>query len=797
MTALDQANRFLALLDSDSAPHEWHYRAICPKERTDLADAGKAKNVRSLQALEAKNIGGWGAYVVVNAGGHDTRNITRVRALYVDFDQVDDHLDRLRDLVPFEPSIVVESSPGKHHVYWIVDGVPVDEFEQAQKRLIELLGSDASVSDLPRVMRLPGFIHTKDKESPFLSRITHESGTRYDWFEFSEWLSTLEPAGKRKADKPDATAVNVDQLHLELIGELLEYIENTDSTDYGFWQTIISAVHHETNGSADGYQLAVAWSAKSAKHDESDMPKKWASFGTHPEPATIGTLKMRAKAGGWSEFVSLMRKVETLDADSPVELIEHIVRNAFDMSPVERDRVLKATKKRTGINLGTFREMHQESAGSDEGGPDHLAIARQAIAEIGADNVLSSQSFVWAWSDAGVWRKQDDRSVRQWVQSRIESCGEAVTKGLVDSVSDLFKTEVYKADHLFDVGPAECVNVTNGELVLEAGQWTLHPHEREHYRTTQLPVAYDPAATAPRFVQFLDEVFSGDHDSRDKQRALLEMIGYTLIAHCRYERFVILVGTGANGKSVLLSVLEALCGPENVAGVQPSQFDRSFQRAHLHGKLANIVTEVKQGEVIDDASLKGIVSGEPTTVEHKFRDPFVMRPFSTCWFGTNHMPHTRDFSDALFRRALVVEFNNKFKPELGNCDPKLKDKLVDELPGILNMAMTAYAHAVEHGFTLPASCEAARNAWRLEADQVAQFVEEECTVDPLGFTRVEPQKLFNSYRDWARDSGISKTVGMRAFRDRLTVLGYQGTKSNGVRYIVGLSCNRQEWATVN
>src|SRR5690606_16274992 len=106
------------------------------------------------------------------------------------------------------------------------------------------------------------------------------------------------------------------------------------------------------------------------------------SFGTHPEPATIGTLKMRAKAGGWSEFVSLMRKVETLDADSPVELIEHIVRNAFDMSPVERDRVLKATKKRTGINLGTFREMHQESAGSDEGGPDHLAIARQAIAEI-------------------------------------------------------------------------------------------------------------------------------------------------------------------------------------------------------------------------------------------------------------------------------------------------------------------------------------------------------------------------------------------------------------------------------
>lgn len=134
-------------------------------------------------------------------------------------------------------------------------------------------------------------------------------------------------------------------------------------------------------------------------------------------------------------------------------------------------------------------------------------------------------------------------------------------------------------------------------------------------------------------------------------------------------------------------------------------------------------------------------------------------------------------------RALYVDFDqvDDHLDRLRDLVPFEPSKLVDELPGILNMAMTAYAHAVEHGFTLPASCEAARNAWRLEADQVAQFVEEECTVDPLGFSRVEPQKLFNSYRDWARDSGISKTVGMRAFRDRLTVLGYQGTKSNGKR----------------
>ena len=73
---IEQAQRFLALLDSDSAPHEWHYRAICPNSRADLKDAGRSKNLASLDALLAKNIGGYGAYVVVNAGGHDAASIT-------------------------------------------------------------------------------------------------------------------------------------------------------------------------------------------------------------------------------------------------------------------------------------------------------------------------------------------------------------------------------------------------------------------------------------------------------------------------------------------------------------------------------------------------------------------------------------------------------------------------------------------------------------------------------------------------------------------------------------------------
>jgi len=47
----------------------------------------------------------------------------------------------------------------------------------------------------------------------------------------------------------------------------------------------------------------------------------------------------------------------------------------------------------------------------------------------------------------------------------------------------------------------------------------------------------------------------------------LQMMGYSLMSHCKYEKFVFLLGSGANGKSVLLAVLEALCGVKNTAAV--------------------------------------------------------------------------------------------------------------------------------------------------------------------------------------------------------------------------------------
>jgi putative DNA primase/helicase len=230
--------------------------------------------------------------------------------------------------------------------------------------------------------------------------------------------------------------------------------------------------------------------------------------------------------------------------------------------------------------------------------------------------------------------------------------------------------------------------------------------------------------------------------------------------------------------------LEALCGHENVAGVQPSNFENKFQRAHLHGKLANIVTELRQGETIADAELKAITSGEPATVEHKHQAPFVMRPFSTCWFGSNHMPHTRDFSAALFRRAIILRFGRTFATH--EQDPNLKEKLMTELPGILNEAIWAYAHAVlgGNGFTEAPSSVEEKKAWRLEVDQVAGFVDECCFSDPRGIVPIG--ELFSFYQKWASHQGLKQPLNKKNFRSRLTNLGFGQGRRREARTVSGL-----------
>lgn len=140
-------------------------------------------SIGSRKILENLNKHGAGVYLTVNeTDGHGRRanNVSLVRAVFADLDGAP-----LHPVWEYEPSMVVESSPGKYHAYWLTDDkFPLDGFTQTQKAIARTFNSDEKVNDLSRVMRVPGFMH--NKATPFLTRIIHYSGEVYDFGRLTE-----------------------------------------------------------------------------------------------------------------------------------------------------------------------------------------------------------------------------------------------------------------------------------------------------------------------------------------------------------------------------------------------------------------------------------------------------------------------------------------------------------------------------------------------------------------------------------------------------------------------------------
>ncbi len=148
---------------------------------------------KHLKTLTSKNQKGAGIFVMVNQGdgkGRKEQNVKKVRALFVDLDGAP--LKPVEDaLIP--PSIVVETSPNRYHAYWLVRDMPINAFKAAQKALAEKFGGDPKVCDLPRVMRLPAFLHHKHP-TPFYSKLLKCEGELvWPWRALASGLSLPMP----------------------------------------------------------------------------------------------------------------------------------------------------------------------------------------------------------------------------------------------------------------------------------------------------------------------------------------------------------------------------------------------------------------------------------------------------------------------------------------------------------------------------------------------------------------------------------------------------------------------------
>jgi hypothetical protein len=220
---LHLARRFLTMLDEAAPCFCFQLATDDPKVKATypIGADGKRKDPLAriinlppdhLEALATRNKTGAAVWVLVNEGngkGRTEANVTRIRAVFADLDGSPVQPVMACEL---EPHVIVESSPGKFHAYWLADGLALDRFEGVQRRIATMFDGD-SISDLCRVMRLPGTLHAKDPAKPFLVRIVHQAERLpYTAAEILRVFPPLEDGkpkgtgGNGRADLPDPLA---------------------------------------------------------------------------------------------------------------------------------------------------------------------------------------------------------------------------------------------------------------------------------------------------------------------------------------------------------------------------------------------------------------------------------------------------------------------------------------------------------------------------------------------------------------------------------------------------------------
>ncbi|MEK6239037.1 MAG: phage/plasmid primase, P4 family, partial [Planctomycetales bacterium] len=227
--------------------------------------------------------------------------------------------------------------------------------------------------------------------------------------------------------------------------------------------------------------------------------------------------------------------------------------------------------------------------------------------------------------------------------------------------------------------------MVNVDDAINGGAMQLYQHSPRFFSTVLLPYDFQPDADCPLFGRTLEEIFPRREEGDRRVEVLQEFMGLSLIhGDLRFEKFLVLVGLGANGKSTLLNAWKPMLGEENVSHVPLDALGQEFRLHQMAGKLANIASDMKRMDKLEEGRLKELVSGERLQVNRKNKEPITMTPTARLVFATNHMPQINDRSDGLWRRLIVIPFHESFQhaPDLNRAQ-----QLTSELSGIFNWAL--------------------------------------------------------------------------------------------------------------
>ena len=545
----------------------------------------------------------------------------------------------------------------------------------------------------------------------------------------------------------------------------------------------------------EGEDIARSWSQQCPnRYTDEGFDKAWNGFKPdHRNPIGIGSLYKRAMELGWTsttiinpQHIEHLSRIDRTDAGNVAVLAGITSGNLRYV--LEHKTWLVWSGKKWEIDTGA-RHVHRQA----------LWVAEHYIKQAEA---IRDQVKAPTLDDADRKRlTKVAESLDGWaIQCRNKTRLDAML-GLVqrDERFTLKATELNRNPWL--------LGVANGVVDLKTG--VMRPESRDEFVTKRCPVNFHPTAKSPHWERFISEITAtpnGVHNGKIKPAIrhhlaayLQRALGYCLTGDVSEQVMFIAVGSGSNGKNVLLDTFKAISGDyaETIAPevLMAAKFDNGAEQASpstrkLAGARVAISSESKDGQKLDLAVVKRHTGGGFITARGLHESPFTFEITHKLVLMTNHKPKLDHMDDAIKGRLHMVPFDMKWNrpgetrpdPRLPSADKCLMQTLKVEYEGILAWFVAGAVAYAKEGLAPPAEVVAFTKDYIESQDLFAQWLHiyESC---PAGEGLTAEQLHFSYQRLCVAEGEKPQIESSAAMGRKLKERGFMNKRGrDGSRY---------------
>lgn len=262
-----------------------------------------------------------------------------------------------------------------------------------------------------------------------------------------------------------------------------------------------------------------------------------------------------------------------------------------------------------------------------------------------------------------------------------------------------------------------------------------------------------------RTIHEWDELIAGWFPNQEVARFAQRLLGYAVFGHDDQKLFVVAHGRPNSGKSAFFNNLEALLGryaiPIMASAIThirgQSRDERNLAFVNAHGTKLLIASESPPDAHFNLDVLKALTGGDPIIVRGMRENGAPLRNHGMLVLMTNHMPSNQALDDALWKRLVVLPFENEFEPGARGTLPAevLRTVIKESSEAVIHWLLRGYIDFVHGGLRPPTPIITAKVEVQEDQDWLGQFLADHVQARAGDAPPIELRDLYDVYVAWA------------------------------------------------